>query len=329
MGSRLAAYADLLQIGAAARGGKSGASVRQQEQMRGFSGLAWGIATCALAACAVARPAWADDSDGHGAPSLRRTAQPAASGAGLAQASDVQRARALQAWHDKLGCVCAEQGQVSIDLSRGLAAESCPCPYAAKVRADVADALAGLSTADLGDKRKVAETLESSFVPLAPEYERVWRYPAADYAWWLDRVRCVCDGCKPTVFFSKCQLSCAPAIVYKLRARIFFAVGFDRDAFLRYYLDEYNADKPPRERKTLEWLLPHKQTERGWAVPALALALALSGLWWVTRRWSRRPVATVATAPSPDGQAVVAAEPPEDARLRRLRAQVQADDEAW
>ncbi len=295
----------------------------------GWSWLCAG-AVVAVAAFAVADHAHADaeQQEGHG-PSLRRQAQPVAAGAGLAQAGDAERTRLLVGWHDKLACVCAADGQVAIDASRGLGAAACPCPYAAKVRADFADALAGLPTADLADKRKVAETLESSFVPLAPEYERAWRYPAADYAWWLDSVRCVCDGCKPTIFFSKCQLSCAPAIVYKLRARIFFAVGFSRDEFLRYYLDEYNADKPPREHRSIEWLLPNKQRERGWGVPAAGIGLALLALAWMARGWSRKRAAAPVAEPAPLGPDATVPVVPEDPRLRRLRAQVDSDDEAW
>ena len=130
------------------------------------------------------------------------------------------------------------------------------------------EALTGLSTAQLADQRSVGEQLEAAFVPMAAEYERVIRYPQADFDWWMDNVRCVCDGCKPTVFFSKCQITCHPAITYKLRSRIFFAMGFSRDEMLDYYLAEYNSDKAPRDQQTRDWLLPRKQRERGWVVPA-------------------------------------------------------------
>ncbi|MBM4346330.1 MAG: hypothetical protein FJ100_23390, partial [Deltaproteobacteria bacterium] len=137
--------------------------------------------------------------------------------------------------------------------------------------------------------------------------------------------------CKPTIFFSKCQLSCTPAIIYKLRARIFFALGFGREELLRYYLDEYNADKPPREQQSRDWLLPTNQRERGWGVPAVALGLALMGLAVAARRWSRQRVEPpAAEAPTADAATTPDDAPPAvDPRLRRLRAEVQADDEAW
>lgn len=235
----------------------------------------------------------------------------------------------LQQIEQRLACVCIEGGDVRIDVSRGLDAASCACPQAAVVRGHLAEALAPLDAVALADRRKVAEQIERAFVPMAAEYERVFRYPAADYDWWMDNVRCVCDGCKPTVFFSKCQLSCAPAIVYKARVRIFLAMGFSRDELLDYYLAEYNADKPPREQKDRAWLLPRKQRETGWLVPALAIAAAIGLLGWSLRRWIRpQPATSGETAGSPPAKASGAAQPQlTEAERQRLQDALDRDDE--
>lgn len=213
---------------------------------------------------------------------------------------DGARDAALQAIEGKLACVCYEAGQLHIDPSRSLRTADCGCVEASQVRTDLERSLAGLSTPQLADKRRVAETLEAVFVPLRAEYERVWRTPEADYAWFMDNVRCVCDGCKPTVFFSKCQLSCTPGILYKLRARVFLGLGFSRDELLDYYLAEINASRPAREQVTRAWLLPRLQRERGWLVPVLALAGALLLGFAAVRRWARpAPATTPQPMPEP------------------------------
>lgn len=194
------------------------------------------------------------------------------------------RAAALAAIQARLSCVCLVNGDLVIDASKGLEEAACPCPFAAQVRTDLADSLAGLSVGMLADKKVVAEQLESTFVPKAAEYERVFRYPVEDFNWWMDNVRCVCDGCKPTVFFSKCQLSCSPAILYKLRSRIFFAMGFSRDEMLDYYLAEFNADKAPRLQKDRAWLLPRKERDRAWLVPLFVLLGSVATLVVAVRR---------------------------------------------
>lgn len=196
------------------------------------------------------------------------------------------RSGALRAIENRISCVCLINGDLAIDASKGLSEASCPCPYAAQVRADLADSLSTLSADQLANKQVVAEQLESTFVPKAAEYERVFRYPVEDFNWWMDNVRCVCDGCKPTVFFSKCQLSCSPAILYKLRSRIFFAMGFSRDEMLDYYLAEYNADKAPRLQKDRAWLLPRKERDRAWMVPLFVLLGAIATLALAVRRWA-------------------------------------------
>lgn len=310
------------------------------------------VIAAGLTSTSVAQPTapTVGDEHDHAAPSVRKRVEPVTLGAGQQFAADPLRAAAIARIDTSIACVCANQGQVAIDTVHSLADPACTCRYAARVRADLRDALAPLATAALADKRQVAEQLEAAFVPIAPEYERVWRYPAADYAWWLDDVRCVCDGCKPTIFFSKCQLSCSPAIVYKLRARIFFALGFSRDELLAYYLAEFNAGKPPREQQTQHWLLPRKQREQGWLVPLLLITLAIGGLVFTTKAWARRTRAAAvppigrdlsaaqggvqAGGPAGDQAAApiaetVAPEPTVDPRLRRLRAEVQNDDEAW
>jgi hypothetical protein len=225
----------------------------------------------------------------------------------------------------KIACVCIENGDLKIDPSRSVAQSECACPQAAKVRADLSEALTGLSTAQLADKRSVGEQLEAAFVPMAAEYERVFRYPQADFDWWMDNVRCVCDGCKPTVFFSKCQITCHPAITYKLRSRIFFAMGFSRDEMLDYYLAEYNSDKAPRDQQTRDWLLPRKQRERGWVVPAVVMFSVLLGLGLSLRRWARPKKAAARAA----GEAAPA-ETVVDAKARnRLLDEMDRDDEGF
>lgn len=260
-------------------------------------------------------------------------------GGGGAAAAGGDRAAALQAIQNRLSCVCLINGDLVIDASKGLAEATCGCPYAAQVRSDLADALSTLSADLLANKQVVAEQLESTFVPKAAEYERVFRYPVEDFNWWMDNVRCVCDGCKPTVFFSKCQLSCSPAILYKLRSRIFFAMGFTRDEMLDYYLAEFNADKAPRLQKDRAWLLPRKERDRAWLVPLFVLLGAVATLALAVRRWAGKrgkaedeataAQAALAAASPPSSPAQVAAASAANSAARaRLLDELDRDEEA-
>ncbi len=234
---------------------------------------------------------------------------------------DDTRARALQAIEARLACACYEAGDFRLDLARGATAAQCTCPFAAQMRLDLERSVAALSTADLADKRRVAEMVEAKFVPLQPEYERVFRYPRDRLDWFMKNVRCVCEGCKPTIFFAKCGLSCAPAIVYKLRAKVFLAMGFSTDELLDYYLADVNAQRPPREQIDRDFLLPGKQREKGWLVPAAAIGGAALLLAWVVRRWAkRRPAVAEPTAEAP-AEASTAA--------RRKVAAALEDDPEW
>ena len=234
---------------------------------------------------------------------------------------DPAREGALQAIENHLACTCYEAGDFRLDLSKGARAAECPCPFAAQMRQDLERSLADVPTAQLADKRIVAEHVEGKFVPLQPEYERVLRYPRDRMDWFMKNVRCVCDGCKPTIFFSKCGLSCAPAIVYKLRAKVFLAMGFTTDELLDYYLADVNAQRPPREQINRDYLLPGKQREKGWLVPALVIGGAALLLAWVLRRWSRRPP----TTPDAPDEAPVAVS---DAAKRKVAAALD-DDPEW
>lgn len=290
---------------------------------------AWAQAAAPVAApTAPAPPAAADtpkpDLEKHPAGGIAPNRNPVR-GPAAAAAADPVRQAALHGVQARIACVCIENGDLRIDAGRSLAEEACPCEYAKKVRADLAEALAPLASAELSDKRRVGEQLESAFVPMAAEYERVFRYPADDFAWWMDNVRCVCEGCKPTVFFSKCQITCSPAIVYKLRSRIFFAMGFSRDELLDYYLAEYNVGKPPREQQTRDWLLPKKQRERGWAVPAVVIGGVILFLAFSVRRWARRKPEPGGSEPTPAG-----GPPTLDAKNRnRLLDEMDRDDEGF
>jgi hypothetical protein len=231
---------------------------------------------------------------------------------------DSARDVALTAVEGHVACVCYEAGQLQIDAGRSLRQGDCGCAEAARVRGDLEHALAALPTAELTNKRRVAETLEAGFVPLRAEYERVWRTPEADYAWFMDNVRCICEGCKPTIFFSKCQLSCAPGILYKLRARIFMGLGFSRDELLDYYLAEINASRPAREQVTRDFLLPRLQRERGWLVPLLAILGAMVLGYGAVRRWAQRQPEDRGPTPAPT--------PLTAAQRARVRRAMEDDD---
>jgi hypothetical protein len=276
---------------------------------------AWSAHGWAQAPAVPVDPAGAESAEAHARTGIQaRAATPAA----VAPARDGPRDAALQKIETRLACTCYENGALHVDVDKALTAAACPCAEAVRVRADVEQSLASVSTPELADKRKVAEILESTFVPLRAEYERVFRYPRTDYEWFMNNVRCVCDGCKPTIFFSKCQLSCTPGIVYKLRAKVFLALGFSRDELLDYYRDEYNAAHSAREQITREWLLPGRQREQGWLVPAMALSGAGVLLLGLLRRWVR--VGRGADGPVPAGGPLPPEALSDEARARVRRA---------
>jgi hypothetical protein len=218
---------------------------------------------------------------------------------GVLPQRDPARDKALQQLESRLACTCYDAGDFRLDLQKGADAASCPCPFAARMRQDLERSLGGLTTTQLSDKRVVAEHVEAKFVPLQPEYERVFRYPRDRMDWFMKNVRCVCEGCKPTIFFSKCGLSCAPAIVYKLRAKVFLGMGFTTDELLDYYLADMN----------------------GWLVPALAIGGVALALLWLVRRWSRR------RPEAPEAHATPVA-PVSDATRRKVEAALD-DDPEW
>ncbi len=312
------------------------------------------VALLSLLSAAAIASAWAQQPPAApaaaGAPAAQAEAAPAeshgASGIGARKVHGDKaalpptgdRGGALRAVQERIACVCLINGDLVIDASKGLSEASCGCPYAAQVRADLVDSLSTLSADLLANKQIVAEQLESTFVPKAAEYERVFRYPVEDFNWWMDNVRCVCDGCKPTVFFSKCQLSCSPAILYKLRSRIFFAMGFSRDEMLDYYLAEYNADKPPRLKKDRAWLLPRKERDRAWMVPLVVLLGAVATLAFAVRRWAGKrgkveddataaQAALAAASPAGSATELAAATAATAAARARLLDELDRDDE--
>ncbi len=237
---------------------------------------------------------------------------------------DAARQAAFAQIYKHLACACYQGGDLVVDVAKDTSPQQCTCDHGKVVRADLEQALAALPTAQLSNKQAVSETLEARFVTLRPEYERLFLYPPAQYAWFMQNVRCVCDGCKPTVFFAKCQLSCTPAIVYKQRARIFMAFGYSNDELLDYYLAEFNASHGEREQITRDWLLPGKQRERGWAVPAVAIGAAMLLLFGVVRRWTRKKVGIQdAASPAPPPP------PLATATKRRIRDAVEDDADSW
>ena len=192
---------------------------------------------------------------------------------------------------EALACACFEGSELKIDGDRSLRAEQCDCAYAKAIRADLKDALAKVPGGAAGDRQAIALALESNFITRSPEYEELFRYDRANYQWFLENVRCVCEGCKATVYFSNCQLGCTPSVRYKRRARIWLALGFTTDQLIDYYLAEHNAGQSPREQADRSWLLPRKQKKRGWMVPAVLICgaiLLLGGLLWRVARRRRR-----------------------------------------
>ena len=234
---------------------------------------------------------------------------------------DAARDTALRRVEAQLACACYEAGDFRLDLTRGARAAECACPFAARMRADLESSLSGVPTQQLLDKRVVAEQVELKFVALAPEYERVFRYPRERLDWFMKNVRCVCDGCKNTIFFAKCGLTCSPAIVYKRRAKVFLALGFTTDELLAYYLADVNAHRPQGEHITPDYLLPGTQRETGWLVPATAIGAAALLLLGLVRRWSRRKPA--------GANAMDAAQPEVSDAAKRQVAAALDDDPEW
>ncbi len=196
--------------------------------------------------------------------------------------------RAAAAVYPALACACFDGSELRIDKSKSIAPRDCGCPYATDVRRDLASALSQVPAAKRDDKVLLALAVEQHFLTQSPDYERMLRYDVKQYAWFLQNVRCTCEGCKATVYFSNCQLSCAPAVVYKRRARIWLAMGFSTDALISYYLSEHNATHSAREQIDREWLLPKRQRRRGWMVPALLILGAIAGLGLLLGRTVRR-----------------------------------------
>ncbi len=185
-----------------------------------------------------------------------------------------------------VACACFEGSELKIDKSRSVA--ECDCPYADDVRRDLAAAVATVPKAQRGDRVQIALAVEKHWLTASPEYERMLRYDNERYTWFLQNVRCTCSGCKATVYFSNCQLTCTPAIVYKRRARVWLALGFSTDQLIDYYLAEHNATHAAREQITRAWLLPKRERRRGWLVPALLIGGAIFVLGGLLSRVVRR-----------------------------------------
>ncbi|MCB9738282.1 MAG: hypothetical protein H6747_03375 [Deltaproteobacteria bacterium] len=238
-----------------------------------------------------------------------------------------------------LACSCFEAGELRIDATRSLADAGCSCAYADQVRKDVREVAAKVEPLAPGapiSKEAIALAVERELLPRSPDYERMLRYDAERYRYFLENVRCVCEGCKATVYFSNCQLTCTPAIVYKRRARVFLALGISVDGLIDFYMTEHNATHAEREQVTREYLLPKRQKQRGWLVPALAIGGAALGLGLLLARLARRSrdkvgrsnqaedasAAAAPTDPASDGAAAATAA--DDPLSRRDRAKLEA-----
>lgn len=221
-----------------------------------------------------------------------------------------------------LACACFVGGELKIDTTKKLSDKSCACPYAARVLADVSRSVGGMVARTPSERQQIALKLESAFLTISPDYERMFVYDARSYRWFLENVRCTCEGCKATVYFSNCQLACTPAVIYKRRARVFLALGFSTDEIINFYLAEHNATHPEREQISREWLLPKKRTKRAWLVPALLIFGAIIGLGFMLAGVVRRTrdaehdAATAAKAAPVDGAGTLSA----DERSRVLDA---------
>lgn len=205
-----------------------------------------------------------------------------------------------------LSCACFDGAELHIDPKVSLADKACTCAFAARVRKDLATVVRGMPVRHDQDKMKLALEIEDKFITLSPEYERLFRYDISRYRWFLQNVRCVCSGCKATVYFSNCQLTCAPAIVYKRRARVFLALGFTAEELIDFYHAEYNATHSHREQIRREWLLPRREKKRGWMVPAALILGAVVILATFLRRIVRLSSIPSPAGPVPAGGAGVA-----------------------
>lgn len=242
-----------------------------------------------IAVCGLARPGFADDSHAHRADAVPSPA-PAAGPASPAVVRQIEQA---------LACGCFVDGELRIDASKSLADAACACDYAERMRRDAREVAAKVRPLAAGapiTREAVALAVEQELLPRSPDYERMLRYDAERYRWFLENVRCVCEGCKATVYFSNCQLTCTPAIVYKRRARVFLALGIDVEGLIDFYLAEHNATHPPREQVTREYLLPKRQRQRGWLVPAFGIGGIALLLAWVLLRLARRSRGAAASA---------------------------------
>jgi len=199
-----------------------------------------------------------------------------------------------------IACACFDGAELKIDKRTSIAPADCPCPYAAAVRKDLAAAAMRVPAEKRTDKISLALAVEKHFLTRSPEYERMLRYDPKRYAWFLQNVRCTCEGCKATVYFSNCQLSCGPAVVYKRRARIWLAMGFSTKELIAYYLAEHNATHSAREQIDMVWLLPKRQKRRGWMVPAILICGAIFGLGLLLSRTVRRSRAAAASDAAAD-----------------------------
>ncbi len=245
------------------------------------------LAMCAALVTAAAPTSWAGAEEIHSPLPTRAPAAPSqlAADAKVTAAGLTPAARAVGT---ALACACFENAELRIDASLSLADARCDCAYADRVRADLAEIVGLASPEELSNKAAMALRVESELLPRSPDYERLLRFDAAAYRYFLENVRCICEGCKATVYFSNCQLTCAPAIVYKRRARVFLASGIPVDGLIDFYLAEHNATHPPREQVTREFLLPRKQKQRGWGVPAALIGGAILGLGLLLGRVARR-----------------------------------------
>jgi hypothetical protein len=185
-----------------------------------------------------------------------------------------------------MGCACFVEGELHIDRAMALSDAACSCAYAERVRADVRSV--GATIAADADAVTIALAVEEHLLTRSPDYERMLRYDDGRYNWFLENVRCLCEGCKATVYFSHCQLTCAPGIVYKRRARIFLALGISVDGLIDFYLAEHNATHATREQVDRAFLLPKAQRRRGWLVPAIAIIGIGLLLAFLLRRLVRR-----------------------------------------
>lgn len=253
---------------------------------------------------ATAPTRWALAEEVHSPLPTRAPAAPSQLAAD-AKVTAAELSPAARAVGTALACACFEGAELRIDPSLSLADARCACAYADRVRADLAEVVGLANSTELADKAAMALRVESELLPRSPDYERFLRFDAAAYRYFLENVRCVCEGCKATVYFSNCQLTCAPAIVYKRRARVFLAMGISVDGLIDFYLAEHNATHPPREQVTRDFLLPRKQKQRGWGVPAALIGGAIVGLATllgrVARRRQRADRVEAATAASASG----------------------------